>query len=117
LRSLNQIKKWKLHYAAVSSLYGGQSISTTVASSVDLYSKSKGLKNMTFTYVNIFYNTTETEKINSRDSTVTSTYHPQYNGEYKVSVRVSDGTFSDDTTLGYVMYTGGENCNTCSEIF
>lgn len=95
------------------SLNGGRSISTTVTSSVDQYSKGRGSRSITFTYINLFYGTTETKKINSSNSTVSNTYNPQHSGEYTVSVKVSDGTFSDSTNLGLVLYTGGQQCSTC----
>jgi len=36
-------------------------------------------------------------------------FHPQYSGEYKVTAKISDGTFSASTLIGYVMYASSNN--------
>ena len=45
-------------------------------------------------------------------------YNPRYSGEYKVKARINDGKFSQTTTLGYVMFAGGDNCprNQCGDV-
>lgn len=96
-----------------SSLSGGSNITSTVASWIDPISKNGNTKSIIFSYRNLDYNSTQTYTVQSSSASTTKVFHPQYNGSYKVSVSVSDGTFAKGLTLGEVDYTGGQECRDC----
>lgn len=91
-------------------LSGGGTLTTTLKGNVDASSKGAGKKYITYTYRNVDFNITETFKVTSSAYTTTTKFHPRYNGEYRVSVSMSDGTFSDGTVLGLTRYSGGSDC-------
>jgi len=103
-------------YIINTSLIGGSTITTSITSRVDSNSKGQGLRNITYTYKNLDYNMTETYKVSSSLSSVTTNFNPTYNGEYRVSVSLSDGLYYDGAILGTVYYGGGQECTSCGNI-
>jgi len=98
------------------SLTGGSKITSSISSSVDPLSKGSGVRDITYTFKGLDTSTTETYKFSSRSSSVTSSFIPRYNGEYRVSVSVSDGSYSDFKTTGIIYYSGGQQCTTCGDL-
>lgn len=112
------IQVWGHNKPVVSSgsVSGGSSILASISITLDNYSKTKREGNgepvVIWKFKNTFYN--QTESITTNSSSIS--FAPQYNGEYAVSVSVSDGTLSTLYTVGYIMFNGGINCTTCGNI-
>lgn len=98
------------------SLSGGLSIRATISSSIHPLSKNviegNGRPTITFRYVNENWRTVETKVTSSQSIN----YYPRYNGPYRVSATISDGTYSKTIRIGETYYNGGIHCNTCGQI-
>lgn len=85
-------------------------ISATAHATIDQYSlfgEQGKSPQYTWTFKNISVGGVPAKTINT-GSTPSVTYRPDINGDYKITVRVSDGTYSVGK-IAYVYYTGGSN--------
>ncbi|SEL28984.1 hypothetical protein SAMN05216262_108141 [Colwellia chukchiensis] len=78
------------------------------------YSKAAVNSNpVTFTWIfdNIDYPSTPNQVVSTTTPYVN--FSPTTKGEHKVTARINDGSFTNSTQIGYIMFAGG-NDNTCT---
>jgi len=98
------------------SLSGGSRIQATLSASIHTLSKNvvegNGSPGITYRFFN------EIWRINEIKTTTSQSiyYYPRYNGPYRVTATISDGTYSKTISLGSTFYTGGTSCNTCGQL-